>query len=334
MGKNVRDDRTTRKQARMKAMLHLAAEDAKAAKLLAQGGNHYAAYHCQQASEKLVRTLLIHHDIEPGLDHHLDVLVAKLPESESWRATGPRHQLLERLPDDAIGAAGPQLDQGLEDGLQVVFRHAAQDLGCVQLDEAAQARRRSSQVNVRDVDRVDRRLEPRAAGRCRARRLCGDVANQPLGRAIGERVGARVRAEIDVEPALVRCLLVHDLAVDQGALAPHDGRELLGRQAERSGERRERGWMDDGARQLDAVQRIRVRADGCQVGCGEELFDGHGYTLYRVRSRAPSPGGPQVAVPSRYRQAPHERSRPRRHARPREPPAVAASTTTTSGCPD
>lgn len=50
MGNKLDDDRTSRKQARIKAMLHLAAEDAKAAKLLAQDGNHYAAYHCQQAA--------------------------------------------------------------------------------------------------------------------------------------------------------------------------------------------------------------------------------------------------------------------------------------------
>ncbi len=85
-GRKVPDDRTSRKHARIKAMLHLAAEDAKAAKLLAQNGNHYAAYHCQQASEKLIRALLIHHEIEPGLDHHLDILASKLPESEPWRA--------------------------------------------------------------------------------------------------------------------------------------------------------------------------------------------------------------------------------------------------------
>ena len=44
MGNKVNDDRTRRKQARLTAMLRLAAEDAKAAKLLAQDGNHYAAY--------------------------------------------------------------------------------------------------------------------------------------------------------------------------------------------------------------------------------------------------------------------------------------------------
>jgi HEPN domain-containing protein len=50
--------------------------------VLAAHDNHYAAYHCQQAAGKLIRVLLLHHDIEPGLDHHLDVLVGKLPEDE------------------------------------------------------------------------------------------------------------------------------------------------------------------------------------------------------------------------------------------------------------
>jgi hypothetical protein len=63
-----------RKKERLRALLRLAAQDTDAAKLLAEHGNHYAAYHCQQAAEKLIRVLLLHHDIEPGLDHHLDVL--------------------------------------------------------------------------------------------------------------------------------------------------------------------------------------------------------------------------------------------------------------------
>jgi HEPN domain-containing protein len=82
-----------RKKERLRALLHLAAQDTDAAKLLAEHGNHYAAYHCQQAAEKLIRVLLLHHDIEPGLDHHLDVLVAKLPEDEPWKAKlAPLHK--------------------------------------------------------------------------------------------------------------------------------------------------------------------------------------------------------------------------------------------------
>ncbi|MEW6366895.1 MAG: HEPN domain-containing protein [Acidobacteriota bacterium] len=75
-----------RKKERLRALLYLADQDTEAAELLAAHDNHYAAYHCQQAAEKLIRVLLLHHDIEPGLDHHLDVLVAKLPDDEPWKA--------------------------------------------------------------------------------------------------------------------------------------------------------------------------------------------------------------------------------------------------------
>lgn len=93
VGKAPDNDRLVRKRARIAAMLHLAAEDAKAAKLLAASSNHYAAYHCQQAAEKLIRSVLIHHEIEPGLDHHLDILMSKLPDSEPWKAVlAPLHK--------------------------------------------------------------------------------------------------------------------------------------------------------------------------------------------------------------------------------------------------
>jgi len=92
-GKGQENDRAARKRARIAAMLHLAAEDAKAAKLLAASGNHFAAYHCQQAAEKLIRSVLIHHEIEPGLDHHLDILIGKLPDAEPWKAVlAPLHK--------------------------------------------------------------------------------------------------------------------------------------------------------------------------------------------------------------------------------------------------
>jgi HEPN domain-containing protein len=82
-----------RKKERLKALLHLAEQDTEAVKLLAAHDNHYARYHCQQAAEKLIRVLLIHHNIEPGLDHHLDILVAKLPESEPWKVRlAPLHK--------------------------------------------------------------------------------------------------------------------------------------------------------------------------------------------------------------------------------------------------
>jgi HEPN domain-containing protein len=82
-----------KKKQRLGALLHLAKEDAQAAALLATHGNHYAAYHCQQAAEKLIRAWLIHHEVEPGLSHHLDTLVAQLPEDEGWKARlAPLHR--------------------------------------------------------------------------------------------------------------------------------------------------------------------------------------------------------------------------------------------------
>jgi HEPN domain-containing protein len=82
-----------RKKERLRALLYLAEQDTDAAKLLAAHDNHYAAYHCQQAAEKLIRALLLQHDIEPGLDHHLDVLIGKLPDREPWKARlAPLHK--------------------------------------------------------------------------------------------------------------------------------------------------------------------------------------------------------------------------------------------------
>lgn len=82
-----------KKRERLRALLHLAAEDTRAAALLAAHDNHYAAYHCQQAAEKLIRAWLIQHEIEPGLAHHLDMLVAQLPEAEPWKARlAPLHR--------------------------------------------------------------------------------------------------------------------------------------------------------------------------------------------------------------------------------------------------
>lgn len=69
---------------RVPAYLTLAEEDVDAAEGLAQRGNRYAAYHCQQAIEKLLKALLLHKGIEAGLEHRLDVLIGKLPADDEW----------------------------------------------------------------------------------------------------------------------------------------------------------------------------------------------------------------------------------------------------------
>ncbi len=73
------------KQRRVETQLFLAREDVEAALLLAAHDNRYAAFHCQQASEKLIKALLDHRGIEFGAEHHLDVLVDKLADGDPWK---------------------------------------------------------------------------------------------------------------------------------------------------------------------------------------------------------------------------------------------------------
>ena len=56
------------------------AEDLDAARKLR--GNRFAAFHVQQAAEKLVKALRIAHGLRPTVDHHIDALLAEIPESE------------------------------------------------------------------------------------------------------------------------------------------------------------------------------------------------------------------------------------------------------------
>jgi HEPN domain-containing protein len=71
---------------RTAAFLDLAVQDVDAAKTLAATRNRYAAYHCQQAAEKLIKAVLLHRGIESGTEHRLDVLVDKLPDDDTWKA--------------------------------------------------------------------------------------------------------------------------------------------------------------------------------------------------------------------------------------------------------
>ena len=53
--------------------------------------NRLAAYHLQQAAEKLIKAILVHRRIHPGLEHRIDVLVGMLDPSDPW------HPLLDPL---------------------------------------------------------------------------------------------------------------------------------------------------------------------------------------------------------------------------------------------
>jgi HEPN domain-containing protein len=71
---------------RFTAYLELASKDAEAAELLVAGGNRYAAYHVQQAIEKLTKALLLAGGVEAGIEHRLEELFKRLPPESEWTA--------------------------------------------------------------------------------------------------------------------------------------------------------------------------------------------------------------------------------------------------------
>jgi HEPN domain-containing protein len=71
---------------RIAAFLDLASQDVDAARTLAATNNRYAAYHCQQAVEKLIKAVFLHRGLESGTEHRLDVLVDELPDGDPWKA--------------------------------------------------------------------------------------------------------------------------------------------------------------------------------------------------------------------------------------------------------
>jgi HEPN domain-containing protein len=73
-------------QRRIAAFFDLAMQDLDAASLLAEHANRYAPYHVQQAVEKMLKAVLLHRNVEAGVDHRLDVLVGKLADSDPWKS--------------------------------------------------------------------------------------------------------------------------------------------------------------------------------------------------------------------------------------------------------
>jgi HEPN domain-containing protein len=69
---------------RVAAYLELAAKDAEAAELLLAGGNRYAAYHVQQAVEKITKALLLARGIEAGIEHRLEELFKRFADEDEW----------------------------------------------------------------------------------------------------------------------------------------------------------------------------------------------------------------------------------------------------------
>jgi HEPN domain-containing protein len=71
---------------RVTAYLELATKDVEAAELLVAGGNRYAAYHVQQAVEKLTKAALLANGIEAGIEHRLEELFKRFAEGDPWPA--------------------------------------------------------------------------------------------------------------------------------------------------------------------------------------------------------------------------------------------------------
>jgi HEPN domain-containing protein len=71
---------------RVAAYLELASKDAEAVELLVTGGNRFAAYHMQQALEKIVKALLLAKGIEAGIEHRLEELLKRFPSGDEWLA--------------------------------------------------------------------------------------------------------------------------------------------------------------------------------------------------------------------------------------------------------
>lgn len=61
------------------------AEDLEAVEALGKLGNRLAAYHMQQAVEKLTKATLLSRGVEAGIEHRLDVLLARLPDDDTVR---------------------------------------------------------------------------------------------------------------------------------------------------------------------------------------------------------------------------------------------------------
>lgn len=71
---------------RIIAFLDLAEQDVDATRALAAANNRYAAYHCQQAIEKLIKAILLHRNVPAGTEHRLDILIDLLASDDPWKS--------------------------------------------------------------------------------------------------------------------------------------------------------------------------------------------------------------------------------------------------------
>jgi hypothetical protein len=87
------------KQRRLETQLFLAQEDVEASLILAAKNNRYAAFHCQQAAEKLIKALLDNRGIEFA-HHRWDVFdpLDRADGSSRWCSSLPRASAQRQSP--------------------------------------------------------------------------------------------------------------------------------------------------------------------------------------------------------------------------------------------
>jgi len=71
--------------ARIAALLGIAAADVGAAEMPGATLPGHAAFHLQQAAEKLTRAFLLRAGIEGGITHDIEALASRLPTGHGWR---------------------------------------------------------------------------------------------------------------------------------------------------------------------------------------------------------------------------------------------------------
>lgn len=109
-----------------------------ARRLMRPPPNRLAAYHLQQAAEKLTKAVLVDRGQHPGREHRISVLLARLEAADPWRA---RLEPLDHLSAYATayrypGTSGrlrrapdaPKL-AGDADAVDALIRQARSDLG-------------------------------------------------------------------------------------------------------------------------------------------------------------------------------------------------------------
>jgi HEPN domain-containing protein len=69
------------------ALLLIAREDLEAADVLQAATNRNAAYHLEQAAEKIIKAVLTSEGQHAGISHHLDAMVRALPDAHPMKVS-------------------------------------------------------------------------------------------------------------------------------------------------------------------------------------------------------------------------------------------------------